>query len=372
MRILDRYITKSIIVIFLGAILIFCLLFLLIDSASNLDEYIDRKISLGILLQYYLAYLPIILVRTSSMACLIAALLTFSNLNAHNEVVVLRSSGMSFWQITRPAICFTLIVSAAVFLINERFIPQAEMARRQIKNENISLLADQKKDNKTEPIIENLTFYGLRNRLYFIDSFDPNTYELTGITIIGYDHRQEVKEKITALTGQWTGIAWKFFNYHVTTYSDSINKKTEMKIYSEKLVDIKETPEDFLKQRLNVNAMNIKQLRAYIDRFSDSGAKEAINNLSVDLHYKFAFPIENVVIVLVGLPLVLMTGRRKAQSFTSLGIAIAIGFLYYACNGIALGLGKDYAVKIPPIIAAWLTPMIFTFIAYQLIKNKFE
>ena len=145
-----------------------------------------------------------------------------------------------------------------------------------------------------------------------------------------------------------------------------------MKIYPEKLVDIKETPEDFLKQRLNVNAMNIQQLHAYIERFSDSGAKEAINNLSVDFHYKFAFPIENVVIVLVGLPLVLMTGRRKAQSFTSLGIAIGIGLLYYTCNGIALGLGKDFDIKLPPILAAWITPLIFTFIAYQLIKNKFE
>ena len=37
----------------------------------------------------------------------------------------------------------------------------------------------------------------------------------------------------------------------------------------------------------------------------------------------------NIVIILVGLPLALMTGRRKAQTFVALGLAIGIGFFYY-------------------------------------------
>ncbi|MCR4336834.1 MAG: LptF/LptG family permease, partial [Candidatus Omnitrophica bacterium] len=74
MRILDRYMIKSIVTIFLGTILVFCFLYVLVDSASNLDEFIDRKIPLTILIQYYLSYLPVIMVQTSSIACLIAVL----------------------------------------------------------------------------------------------------------------------------------------------------------------------------------------------------------------------------------------------------------------------------------------------------------
>ncbi len=367
MRILDRYITKSIITLFFGILLIFCFLYLLIDSAVNLDEFIDRKVPFHILVQYYLSYLPVIITQTSSIACLIAVLFTFTNLNSHNEIIALRASGMNFWQIVRPTIYFGLIVAAAIFLINERYVPQAEGNARKIKDANMILESDRQRKKMAK--IKNLTFYGLKNRLYFIDTFDPNTYELEGITIIGYDTRQNVKEKIVALRGRWTGIGWKFFRCHVTTFSQAINTPTKVKVYPEKLLDIKETPEDFLKQRLNVNAMNIKQLHNYISRFENSGATRALNNLRVDLHQKIAFPFRNIVIILVGLPFALMTGRRKAQTFTSLGVAVAIGFLYYVFDAVGLALGKSGLFH--PILSAWLAPLVFSSIAFYSIKTKF-
>jgi len=75
------------------------------------------------------------------------------------------------------------------------------------------------------------------------------------------------------------------------------------------------------------------------------------------------------VIVLMGLPLAIMTGRRKAMTFTSIGIAMAIGFLYYVLNAVGLALGKGGAL--PPIVAAWLSPMIFLVAAGILIRRKF-
>ena len=97
MRILDNYINKSIIIIFITTVLVFCFLYVLIDITGILDEIIDRAVPIGILIQYYLSYFPIILVQSSSMACLIATLFTFSRLNNNNEIIVMRSSGLNFW-----------------------------------------------------------------------------------------------------------------------------------------------------------------------------------------------------------------------------------------------------------------------------------
>jgi len=366
MKILDRYVVKSIVAIFLTTILVFSLLYVLIDSASNLDEFIDRKIPLDILIQYYLTYLPVVLSQTAPIACLISVLFAYSNLSSHNEVIALRSSGLNFWQITKPALWLALVVSALIFLMNEKLIPHAEDTARQLRNEHMILEVDRKKHKKAK--IKNLTFYGLRNRLYFIDTFDPNTYELEGITIIEYDNEQNIKGKTVALNGVWTGIAWKFYQCHITTFPQDINEPTKIRVYQEKLADIKETPEDFLKQRLQVSSMNIRQLSEYISRFSNSGAKTALNNLRVDLHQKIAYPFSNIIIVLVGLPFAVMTGRRKAQTFTSLGLAIAIGFLYYVTNSVGLALGKGGFF--PPVISAWLAPMIFLGLASYVIKTK--
>ena len=72
---------------------------------------------------------------------------------------------------------------------------------------------------KRKEDIRNLTFYGLKNRLYFIDSFDPNDQILKGITIIEHDKNQNIKQKIVAYRGTWAGIAWKFHQCQITTFN---------------------------------------------------------------------------------------------------------------------------------------------------------
>ncbi len=367
MRILDNYINKSIITIFVTTIILFCFLYVLIDITGILDEIIDREVPLAILAQYYISFFPIILAQSSSMACLIATLFTFSRLNNNNEVIVMRSSGLNFWQITRPALIFGILISVCIFWVNENYVPQANAKAKEIWDANMMLESDRAKKKKE---IKNLTFYGLKNRLYFIDSFNPKDNTLNGITIIEYGEDQNIKQKIVALKGTWTGLAWKFYQCQITNYKDADTASPlKIVIYEEKLMDIKETPKDFMKQRIDVASMNIKELQQYIERFANSGAAKAINNLKVDVHQKIAFPFGNFIIVLVGLPFALMVKSRKRSTLTSLGIAIAIGFLFYVANAVALAFGKSGLL--PPVLSAWIAPMLFTGLAIILIENNF-
>ncbi|MBI3601950.1 MAG: LptF/LptG family permease [Candidatus Omnitrophica bacterium] len=369
MRILDRYILKSIITIFVGMVVTFAFLFILIDTFGNLQDFIEKKVSLQIITQYYVSFLPMIIVNTSTMACLMATLFTYSNLNHHNEIVAIRASGMNFWQVTKPAFIFTLIVSAGVLLINERFVPQSSLINQEIREAQIKVAVAEKSHGL--PIIKNFTLYGLKNRLFFIDTFDPNTNILNGISIISHDRNQNLTEKIVASKGIWTGIVWKFLNCQITTYGSALpNIPGEIKVYPEKLMDIKETPKDFLRQRLDVTAMNIRQLSEYIGRFSGSGAVKTINNLKVDLFEKIALPLRNIVIILAGLPFVLISSsKRKAATFASIGVALIIGFLYYVIDAVGLALGKGGAL--PPWACAFVAPSTFLVIGLAAIKLRF-
>ena len=163
MRIIDRYILKSIVIIFLGMVVTFAFLFILIDSFGNLQDFIEKKVSLQVIGQYYLTFLPMILVNTSTMACLIATLFTYSNLSHHNEIVAIRTSGMNFWQVARPALIFTLVISAVVLLVNECFVPQSSLINQQIRDAQIKVTVSEKEHGL--PAIKNLTFYGFKNRL---------------------------------------------------------------------------------------------------------------------------------------------------------------------------------------------------------------
>ena len=348
-------------------VLLFCFLYVLIDITSTLDEIIDREVPFQVLVEYYISFFPIILTQMSSIACLLAIVFTFSSLNTHNEIIVMRSSGLNFWKITKPAIIFGILISVCVFWINEKYVPKANINLQQIRNNHMILKSDRERKKRD---IRNLTFYGLQNRLFFIDSFSPKTFDLKGVTIIQHDKNQNIKEKIVALKGKWTGIAWKFYQCQITTYStEGVNRPDKIKVYRNKLMDIEETPKDFQRQKLNVTSMNIKQLNEYINKFKNSGAAKAVNNLKVDVHQKIAYPFGNFVIILIGLPFALMVKSRKRSTFTSLGIAITIGFLYYVANAVCLAFGKGGIFS--PIISAWLSPFIFTAAAVALIQENF-
>jgi lipopolysaccharide export system permease protein len=177
------------------------------------------------------------------------------------------------------------------------------------------------------------------------------------------------KDKTIALSGQWTGLAWKLFQCRITTYPQGPGETAKVRFYAEKLLDIKETPEDFIKQRLNIKSMNMRDLSAYIDRFSNSGAAGALHSLKVDLHQKMVLPLRCVIIVIIGLPLGLMTQARRGSPLISIAIALLLGFLYYTCEAVGLALGKGGLLQ--PAVSAWLTPVLFTNGALYLIKTRF-
>ena len=68
MRIIDRYILKSILTIFVGTIFTFAFLFVLIDMFGNLQDFIEKSVGLDVICQYYVSFLPTIIVQTSTMA----------------------------------------------------------------------------------------------------------------------------------------------------------------------------------------------------------------------------------------------------------------------------------------------------------------
>lgn len=363
MRILERNLLTSLLAVFIFCVLLFLLLYVLIDACNNIDEMLDRKVAFATMVEYYLSFLPMIFVQTAPIACLVAGLLTLSGMNMNNEVIAMRTAGLSFWMITRPIICFGVLVSLLIMTVNEAVVPQAVATTDKIKNERMVYA----RHRKSPPPIANMTFLGLKNRLYFINSFDPGNNRMEGITILEQDDKQNLKSKIVALKGNWLKNHWKFYQVQVLNFDEEDHMTGEIEHFDEKVMDISESVDDFMRQRVQVSAMNLKQLTDYIRKFKYSGARMILRNLQVDFHSKIAYPFSNLIILLVGLPFGLMTKRRKGITFAALGLCLIIGFLYYVFNAVFLAFGKSG--NLPPVLAAWMTNIGFIFLARYLIRK---
>jgi lipopolysaccharide export system permease protein len=283
-------------------------------------------------------------------------LFTYSALNNSNEIIALRACGLDFWKITRPAIIFGLIMTAFVFMVNEKFAPGSALVAEEFRKDKIDVSASAR-GKKPEPIRQ-LFFYGQDNRIFFIDVYDPSAKTFQGLTVISQDNKQRMTEKIIALKGEWINSAWKAYSCQITRYNPEDQSLIgDTPFFKERVLDVKESPADFLKQRSEMSSMNIKQLKNYIRRFKGSGALAVLNSLKVDLHARIAYPFACIVIIFVGLPFSLGTGRRKGLTFASVGIALAIGLLFFVVNSVGLALGKGGAL--PPVMAAWFAPLLF-------------
>lgn len=337
MRILDRYILKSVVNIFFSCLFIFFFLFIITDLFSRLQVILENKLRIEVIKAYYLTYLPLIFIQISPFSCLLATLYTFAKLNQNNEIIAMRSSGLSIFQITKTVIIFGAIVSVFVFWINDRFVPRCRLLNENIKK---TIETDRvKKRTKETEVIEPLTIYGLKNRLFFANKFYPANNTLKDITILEHDEKQNITKKIVAEKGIYKDGLWRFYKSITYTFDETGQLKKDPQFFEEEIMTITETPQDFINQRQGVDFMSISKIEEYIWKLSKSGALAAIRNLKVELYQRFTLPLTSLIIILLGIPFSLKI-KKRATGFSSLGLSLMLGFLYYVLNAISIALGK--------------------------------
>lgn len=345
MRILDRYILKSVLGVFLTCLFVFIFLYVIIDVFTHLEDMLRQRVPALVLLQYYLSFVPIIFMHVTPIACLLSALYTFGKLNRDNEVIAMRSSGLSILQIAKTAVVFGIIISVFYFWIGDRFVPQSQVTTEAIKAQMES--GTKKAKEKHKEVVNNLYMYGMKNRLFSVNKFSPETNTMEGIIILEHNLAQNIILKVVANKGVYKDGSWTFYQSITYEFDENGQIRSDPRYMEEEVMSIPESPQDFLDQRQKPELMNIAQLEDYIWRLSKSGAVGAIRSMKVDLYERYSRSFTAVIMILLGIPFSLIM-RRRATGLSSVGISLIMGFLYYVLNAISLALGK----------ANWLTPML--------------
>jgi len=324
-----------------------------VDVFSHLDDILKHQVSLHILKEYYLAYVPMIFVQIAPIACLISTLYTFGKMNHNNEIIAMRSAGLSIFQIIKTVIIFGALISVLVFWVNDKFVPSSSSLTEKIRGQMES--NTKKIQTKEQETISSLSMYGLKNRLYFIDKFSPATNTMEGITILEHDEKQNITKKIVAHKGVYKDKLWRFYHSITYNFDENVQIKQEPQYSEEEIMNIPETPHDFLNQMLHTDFMTISQIDDYLWRLSKSGATTVIRNLQVDLYQRFTFPLTSAIIILLGIPFSFLM-KKRATGLSSIGLSIMVGFLYYVLNAVSIALGKAGALA--PILAASLSHIL--------------
>lgn len=350
MTILDRYISREFLKIFLLMMASFALLYLIIDFFGRIRMFLSNHATFNQISAHFAYGIPQIISHTLPVAVLLSTLLTFGMLSRHHEIVAMKSNGLSLYRISLPIFVLAGIVCILSFLFNEFITPLANQKAKYIE------FVEVKKQHKTGFFKQNQLWYRSRNAIYNFAFFDSTTDTLRGITIYHFDPAFNLSVRVDAREASWKDGRWHFKDVLTTNLPHGTFPVIER--VPSKVIDLPEKPVDFKIVQKDTDEMGYLELRTYIGKLIAEG--HDASRYLVDMHGKIAFSIVSLIMAVIGVSFSLRTERSGGVA-ASIGVGIVIGFSYWIFHAFTLTLGRS--LTLPPLLAAWAANILFSIAA---------
>ncbi len=353
-RILDEYVIREFINVFVLVLTGFVLLMLVFTFFELVGDILRNHISLAIVGEYLVNLTPNMLYTIAPLAVLIAVLVTFGVLNRNSEIIAMKATGISLYRLVIPIVSISAILAVSLFLFDEFYLPQANRRQEALRS-TIKGRPPQTFLHPEQKWIFGQQEPGGPGRIFYYQFFDPDQNEFANLSVFEFDpHTFSLSRRIFAARVFWDGDtnAWQFqkgwerklSGANVKEYRDFINAS---------FPEISEEPSYFKKESLQSQEMNFGQLDRYIRDLRQSGFDTM--RLRVALWHKLAYPLVAIVMAVLAIPFALTMGRRG--SLTGIAVAIGVALAYWVVDGLFGAMG--YVNYLPAPLAAWSSDVLF-------------
>lgn len=347
MNLLDRYITRELVMPFLFGICIFTSLFMSTELLHLTRLVVELGAPVDAVVRAFLLQLPQVIVYTLPMSMLLATLLSLSRLSAANEIIAMRAAGRHFVRTMLPVWTVALIVSVAAFILNEAVVPHTNYEAERVMIEEVR--------GRSMPTTQDHVVLrgqdGGGTWILYARRFDGAAQVMNDIVLTRMESYRPV-ETVSARRAVWQDDTWymedavshRYFSdgrVITTTYSEGLQP-----------LQIFQTPGQIARRTKDPDQMNVAELREHIEVLRAQGVD--VRKYEVDLHLKYALPMASLVFALVAAPL----GMQPTRSASSIGfgLSIVIIFLYYVFMSLGSALGQ--AGTLPPALGGWLQNIV--------------
>ena len=348
--ILDQYILKQIIEMFIMGVFVFTSIIFASDTFITLIKQISLfGIPFKVALLMIILNLPSVVVMTIPMGVLLSTVMTLNRLSLASEITVLRACGIGINRIAKPIFIFSIVMCICSFVINETIVPVAskyskDLALWSLSQKNVP-------DGKQNFVFKDIGSDGVLKRLFYVGHCEDKI--LYNITVLDTSKEGTI-QVLQARQGKTTPAGWDFQRGAVYTVGQE-GKVLNTTLFEDSTVKFGLD----LSKQLNKNMakeMNFTQLLKFIATNLHTLDKEQRNTVVIELYDKLALPITTIVLVLVGVPLAITPPRvRYNRGFL---FSILIIFAYYLIRALSISCGE--AGTLIPVLAAWMPNIILT------------
>jgi lipopolysaccharide export system permease protein len=350
--ILDRYLIRQFLPVFLVAVMMFVMLLSLIDVFSNLWRYLNYEVPFSQILLVCYYYLPKSISYATPISLLFAAAYTLGDLYARNELTSIFSSGIPFWRFSASL----LVIGAVVSLFSFFFQDQIVVPTFKKKNDlNRQLLHQQRTDSNSDIVIK------ARNGklIYSIDYFDDSSISLNGVSIIEQSDTGEFLSLIRASRAVWTGEYWSFSNAIIYSWEDGFLRAKALEATNA----YQEDPEIFKRRAVDAEDLPVKDAAGLVRDLKSAGLP-FISALA-DYYHRFSFSAVPFVVMILSIS---MGGRfKKNILLMSLLASLGSSVVFYVMEMISMMMAR--LGYIPPIVGAWFPIVFFSALGVLLLQS---
>lgn len=379
MLIIDRYLLRQFVQVFLICFFSLDGLYIVIDAFSNLDEFLHYAETegtvYGLIAEFYSYRSIFMFERMSSMLTMITGMFTVTWIQRHNELTALTAAGVSRARVIRPIVVAAVSISLLTSAGRELLIP---LLAKKLDRDPKNLRGDSgqefqpRYDNETNILMQGRFTYWNKMRIeepsfllpetlnkygkqlaapnaYYLDATDshPPGYLFKGITSperLLENHSLSVDDKPIVLT-PLDHPAWLQPDECFVVSNVSFEQLSGGQGWRQ----FSSTP----------------QLIAGLSNPSLGLAGEFGADVRVAIHSRLVQPFLDLTLLFLGLPLVLHGTNRN--------VFIAIGLCGLVCTAFMMVvMGCQYLGQISlirPALAAWVPLMVFVPVAVTLYER---
>jgi lipopolysaccharide export system permease protein len=364
MKILRNYILREFFSPLLLSLGVLTFVMVLIGNLKRIaDLVINKGVDFFSVVQIFIYLTPYIVTYTLPISVLVAVLLALGRLSSDNEIIAIRSSGVSLLKLIMPLLIISLILSLGLVLFNDQAASYAHFAyRKTLKEMGIK--------NPTAAFEEGVFIDSFPKYILFIYHVDQKKNRMNNIRIYEPQGEDRPTRTIVAKAGEFISMPDKnivklklidgtsdepdpenptnFYKLNFRTYFMNL----DMGQMQEKVVDKK------------YKEMTIRELKKEAKKLKKEGISPA--PLITKINEKVALAFSCFVFMLLGSSLGIITRRREKS--INIGIAVLIIICYYP-----LLIGSEaLAIEghLPAGLALWIPNIIFagigSYLTYKL------
>ncbi len=352
-KLLDLYIIKKFIGTYFYSIALIISISIVFDINENLAKFTQYHAPLkAIVFDYYMNFVPYFANLFSPLFVFIAVIFFTSKLAGNSEIISMLAAGVSFKRLMRPYMISAAIISIMTYYLGSYIIPKGTIVRQ-----NFETMYKNKKKNTSA---ENVQLQVGKGVIAYIQHYDNNRKKGYGFCLDKFENKKLVShmtaseiqyDTISDAKYHWKAIGWRIrqlkgLREHITS---GASKDTVIMMEPTDLVFSKGQQETFTSP----------QLQEYIGKQIDRGSSNVVQ-YEVEYHKRIAMSFASFILTTIGLAL--SSRKRKGGMGLYLGIGLALSFGYILLQTVSATFAIN--ANTPPVLAAWIPNIIFTFVAY--------